>query len=183
LFATYGFKHLKPEVELSTQAEIIHVPINSSRMALSSKENKDQINKLISEHKIKKIISYKDIILKNKVPDVYFGNAEGTNKYEKEDVMGIVGTPAYGSSYLQGQCILHKKLNFSEHDYVMVNKEIIINNKKIMFRTFQNNWLSNKHIFQIESALIQIIGRLRPFTRYSKIYLFSKLPVLCNSTI
>ena len=181
LFNTYGFTHLAPTPELKPIADIIHISINTSRVALSSKESREEINKLIISNKIKKVISYKDIILKNKVPDVYFGNAEGTNRYEKEDVMGIVGTPSYGSSYIQGQCILHKKLNFSEHDFTMVNREILVNNKKILFKTFNNNWLVNRHITQIESALIQVIGRLRPFTRYSKIYLFSKLPIYCNN--
>lgn len=180
LFSVYGFKHLQTE-QLECQAEVIHVPINTSRVALSNKENREDINKLIVKNKIPKVISYKDVLLKNKVPDVYFGNAEGTNKYEKEEVIGIIGTPFYGSSYLQTQCILHHKLNFTEHDFVQVDKEIMINNQKVLFRTFQNNWLTNQHLFQIESALIQVIGRLRPFTRQSKIYLFSKLPIMCNS--
>ena len=189
LLSRYGFVHLPSGQLEEPLADIIHVPINTSRSSLSSAGNKKEINNLIRQLDIPKVISYKDLILRNQVADVYFGNLEGTNKYEKEDVIGIVGTPFYGTAYLYQTCILNKKINFTKDDFQMVDREIEINNnnyndkKKIMFRTFQNDWLSYQHIFQIESSLIQAIGRLRPFTRKSKIYLFSKLPIMCNQEI
>jgi hypothetical protein len=182
LFEKKGFIHL-PSPSPDIKADIIHVPFNTSRVSLSSKDKQKEINKFIGEHSISKVISYKDLILRNQVHDVYFGNAEGTNKYEEEDSLAVVGTPMFNSAYFYDLAIKHNQLNFRKEDFLMVSKELTIEGKTIFFKTFQNPWLSKHHLFQIESSLIQVIGRLRPFLRKSKIYLLSKLPFMCNGSL
>lgn len=180
LFDHNKFTFLKTS-DLELKSEIIHIPFNTSKMSLATKDNQKKINSMIKELKIDYTISYKDCCFKNQVFDLYFGNSEGTNKYENHSGnFAIIGTPMNNMQYIFDQMILFDKINFSKEDLLMINKEIKINNQKIEFRTFQSNWLTEQHLNQIHSDLVQMIGRLRPYTTDNKkIYLFSKLPVLC----
>jgi len=150
--------------------------------SLTTLELQKKIHSLIKELKIDYVITYKDLELKNQLFDVYFGNAEGTNKYEHhEGSFGIIGTPMNNIQYFFDQAILYDKVKLTKEDFMMVNKDITINDHLIKFKTFQNNWLTNLHINQIYNELVRVIGRLRPYTSSNKkIYLFSKLPVLCK---
>lgn len=181
LFNHYKFESLTT-LELPLKTKIINIPISTSKLSLNNKENQKKINSLIKELKIDYVITYKDLELKNQLFDVYFGNAEGTNKYEHhEGSFGIIGTPMNNIQYFFDQAILYDKVKLTKEDFMMVNKDITINEHLIKFKTFQNNWLTNLHINQIYNELVQVIGRLRPYTSSNKkIYLFSKLPVLCK---
>ena len=86
----------------------------------------------------------------------------------------------FNDEYFYNQAIKFNKLNLQDRDYDYIEKEISIENKKIPFNTFRNNWLSDEHISQIENEMIQAIGRFRPIQNKINIYVFSKLPILCN---
>ena len=85
-----------------------------------------------------------------------------------------------GKEYFYNIAIQSDQLGLSYSDYEMEIKEIKINNTNMPYLTFNNNWLAEEHIHQIENELIQIIGRFRPIQNNVNIYLFSKLPILCN---
>ena len=180
LFNKYKFQLLQTDIP-ELKANIINVPINTSKTSLSNIEIKHLINKIISEKKIECIVSYKNMTFQNQTYSVYFGCGMGTNKFDnKYKNVGIVGTPMNGKEYFYNIAIQSDQLGLSYSDYEMDTREIKINNTDMSYLTFKNNWLADEHIHQIENELIQIIGRFRPIQNNVNIYLFSKLPILCN---
>lgn len=85
-----------------------------------------------------------------------------------------------GKEYFYNLSIQSDKLELSYSDYEMDTKEIQINNTNMNYLTFKNTWLADEHLHQIENEIVQIIGRFRPIQNNVNIYLFSKLPILCN---
>ena len=182
LFKLHKFKILSSPIP-KLLSSIIHIPISTSKVSLSSKERQKEINNIIKMNNIEISISYKDVYFRNQVSDVYFGNSEGTNKYAEKDSLAVIGTPMFPLSFFYEQCILNNKISFRKDDFLMIEKEIDVEGVKIKYRTFQHPWLTQQHIDQIRSSLVQVIGRLRPFTRKSKIFLFSKLPFMCSENL
>ncbi|MCA9495850.1 MAG: hypothetical protein KC589_02820 [Nanoarchaeota archaeon] len=180
LFNKYNFKILKTDIP-ELKANIINIPINTSKLSLSNQEIKNSINKIISKEKIECVISYKNTTFQNQTYSVYFGCGMGTNKFDnKYKNVGIVGTPMNGKEYFYSLAIQSDKLELSYSDYEMKLTDININNKIIPYLTFKHDWLAEEQLNQIENEIIQIIGRFRPIQNNVNIFLFSKLPILCK---
>lgn len=180
LFNKYQFKILKTETP-ELKANIINIPLNTSKTALSNLDIKNTINRMLSEKKIECVVSYRNMTLLNQTYSIYFRCGMGTNKFDnKYKNVAIVGTPMNGKEYFYNLSIQSDKLELSYSDYEMDTKEIQINNTNMNYLTFKNTWLADEHLHQIENEIVQIIGRFRPIQNNVNIYLFSKLPILCN---
>ena len=164
-------------------ADIVHVDINTSRQSLSKPQIYKKINKFIFDNKIDQVITFKalDTIIK-KNQEIYFGNLEGTNSLMHVNTLGIVGTPMNNVNYFHDLAIKCEK-NFSFDAFTIVKKEVDFRQKSVIFQTFKDPWLTTKHIEQMGSEYFQAIGRVRPFNRSSKIYLFSKFPFFSQRTL
>lgn len=182
LFSSFGFKIERTETP-PLLADIIHVDVNTSRQSLAKPDIYKKINKFISDQKIEQIITFKStdfIIKKNR--DIYFGNLEGTNSLLSVNSLGIVGTPMNNVQYFHDLAIKCNK-NFSSSAFKMVKKEVDFKQKSVKFQTFSDPWLTSKHIEQMGSEYFQAIGRVRPFNRKSKVYIFSRFPLFSQVSL
>lgn len=182
VFSSYGFDVIKMETP-QIKANVVHVDINTSKLALQNSTTCQKINKTIIDKQIEQVITFKDFNnVKRKNQTVYFGNTEGTNDLINVNTLGIVGTPMNNVQYFYDMALICNK-PITVNDLIMEKKKLIFPQKSIIIQTFKNSWLTEKHIEQISIEYQQAIGRVRPYNRPSTIYLFSKLPLFSNETL
>ncbi len=112
--------------------------------------------------------------MKENIGSLHFGNTEGSNTLEGEDIL-VVGTP-YHTEFLYKLAAFSMGIDFNE-DEKMTSQDIIYNGYAFKFTTFQNEDLRAVHFWMLESELEQAVGRARLLWNECTVHLFSNFPL------
>lgn len=112
--------------------------------------------------------------MKENIGSLHFGNTEGSNTLEGEDIL-VVGTP-YHTEFLYKLAAFSMGIDFNE-DEKMTSQDIIYNGYAFKFTTFQNEDLRAVHFWMLESELEQAVGRARLLRNECTVHLFSNFPL------
>ena len=107
------------------------------------------------------------------IGDLHFGNAEGSNMLEGEDIL-IVGS-AYQPPFIY--VLASAALGFEIGDTKMQNQWIEYNGYSSEYYAFDDEELRAVQFWMIESELEQAVGRARLLWHDCTVYLFSNFPV------
>lgn len=106
--------------------------------------------------------------------DLHFGNTEGSNSMEGEDIL-VIGTPNQVTfMYKLGALMLG--VEFDE-DEEMTPQIVEYNGYRFSIMTFDNEDLRAIHFWMLESELEQAVGRARLLRNSCEVHLFSNFPV------
>jgi hypothetical protein len=105
--------------------------------------------------------------------DLNFGNTEGHNIYEGQDI-AVVGTPHLHEIVYKMYAVA---LDVDIGDARMKYQEIERNNYRFWFMTYENKELQRIQTWLIESELEQAIGRARLLRNNCSVSLFSNYPL------
>ena len=108
------------------------------------------------------------------IGELHFGNTEGSNKLEGQDIL-VIGTP-YHAEFIYKLAALSMGLDFDE-DEKMEMQTINYNGYRFQFTTFQDEGLRKVHLWMIESELEQAVGRARLLRNRCTAHLFSNFPL------
>lgn len=115
------------------------------------------------------------ITFKNEhIGDLHFGNTEGSNALEGEDIL-VIGTP-YHAEFIYKLAAWSMGLEFDE-DEKMERQEVVHNGYRFWFTTFKEENLRAIHFWMIESELEQAVGRARLLRNGCTVHLFSNFPL------
>ena len=144
-----------------------------SRSCLSN--NKGMVEKLMKRFGMcsNKTITF----MKESVGPLHFGNTEGSNMLEGNDIL-VIGTP-YHAEFLYKLAAFSMGIVFDE-DEKMTAQTIEHNGYRFRFTTFKDEELRKIHLWMIESELEQAVGRARLLRNACTVHLFSNFP-LCQS--
>ncbi len=112
--------------------------------------------------------------MKENIGTLHFGNTEGSNALEGEDIL-VVGTP-YHARFIYLLVAFLMGLEFDE-DEEMVLQDVMHNGYRFRFTTFQDEGLRAIHFWMIESELEQAVGRARLLRHNCTVHLFSNFPL------
>ena len=112
--------------------------------------------------------------MKEDIGHLHFGNTEGSNTLEGEDIL-VVGTP-YHAEFLYKLVAFTMGLDFNE-DEEMSSQIVEHNGYKSWFRIFKNENLRGILLWMIESELEQAVGRARLLRNNCTVHLFSNFPL------
>lgn len=112
--------------------------------------------------------------MNQKIGELHFGNTEGSNMLEGQDIL-VIGTP-YHAEFIYKLAALSMGLEFDE-DEKMELQTINYNGYRFQFTTFQDEVLRKVHLWMIESELEQAVGRARLLRNRCKVHLFSNFPL------
>ena len=112
--------------------------------------------------------------MKENVGMLHFGNTEGSNALEGEDIL-VVGTP-YHAEFIYKLAAWSMGLEFDE-DEKMTPQEVMHNGYRFRFTTFKDEGLRAIHLWMIESELEQAVGRARLLRNKCIAYVFSNFPL------
>lgn len=108
------------------------------------------------------------------IGDLHFGNTEGSNKLEGQDIL-VVGTP-YHAEFIYKLAAFSMDIEFDE-DEKMTLQTINYNGYRFKFTTFQNEELRKIHLWMVESELEQAVGRARLLRNKCIAHVFSNFPL------
>lgn len=112
--------------------------------------------------------------LREKIGNLHFGNTEGSNTLEGQDIH-VVGTP-YHADFLYKLAAFTMGLDFDEDEEV--EPQVVTHNGyRFRFTTFHNEDLRHLQFWMIESELEQAVGRARLLRNPCKVHLFSNFPL------
>ena len=117
--------------------------------------------------------------MKENIGTLHFGNTEGSNALEGEDIL-VIGTP-YHARFLYMLAAFSMGLEFDE-DEEMTSENVVHNGYRFRFTTFQDDGLRSIHLWMIESELEQAVGRARLLRHNCTAHLFSNFP-LCQANM
>lgn len=112
--------------------------------------------------------------MKENIGKLHFGNTEGSNSLEGQDVL-VIGTP-YHADFLYRLVAFTMDIDFDENE-TMTSIPISHNGYRFRFTTFQNEELRQIHFWMIESELEQAVGRARLLRNSCTVHLFSNFPL------
>lgn len=153
-----------------------YVKKSMSRTCLAN--NRGMIERLMglfdmdAEH----VITFK----KENIGNLHFGNTEGSNTLEGEDIL-VVGTP-YHAEFLYKLAAFSLGMNFDE-DEEMSLQLVTYNGYQFKFMTFKDEDLKAVHFWMIESELEQAVGRARLLRNDCNVHLFSNFPLSQSNII
>ena len=101
---------------------------------------------------------------------LHFGNTEGSNILEGQDIL-VIGTP-YHAEFLYKLAAFTMGLDF-DNEEEMSRQFVAHNGKRFWFTTFKDENLRSLQFWMIESELEQAVGRARLLRNSCKVYLFS----------
>lgn len=140
-------------------------------------------NRGIIEHLMEKfdmdaehVITFK----KENIGSLHFGNTEGSNTLEGEDIL-VVGTP-YHAEFLYKLAAFSLGMDFDE-DEEMSLQLVTYNGYRFRFMTFEDEDLRAVHFWMIESELEQAVGRARLLRNDCNVHLFSNFPLSQSNII
>lgn len=111
---------------------------------------------------------------KEHIGDLHFGNTEGSNTLEGQDIL-VVGTP-YHAEFIYKLAAWSMGLEFDEGEK-MTPQEVVHNGYRFRFNTFKDEGLRAIHFWMIESELEQAVGRARLLRNVCTVHLFSNFPL------
>lgn len=141
-----------------------------SRSCISS--NKKIVGRLMERFNIK--ASHVITFLKEKIGVLHFGNTEGSNELEGDDIL-VVGTP-YHADFLYKLIAFRTGCEFDE-DEEMTPQCINRNGYRVWINTFTNTDLQKIHLWMMDSELDQAAGRARLLRHDCTVHLFSRYPM------
>ena len=115
--------------------------------------------------------------MKENIGYLHFGNTEGSNTLEGEDIL-IVGTP-YHAEFLYKLVAFTVGIDFDENEE-MTSQFVMHNGYRFWFTTFKDEDMRAINFWMIESELEQAVGRARLLRNKCKVKLFSNFP-LCQA--
>ena len=105
---------------------------------------------------------------------LHFGNTEGSNALEGEDIL-VIGTP-YHAPFLYK--LVAFSLGFDVNEEEEMTRQLVTHNGyQFWFNTFSDPQLRLVQFWMIESELEQAIGRARLLRHDCTVYLFSNFPL------
>lgn len=108
------------------------------------------------------------------IGQLHFGNTEGSNSLEGDDIL-VIGTP-YHAPFLYKLVAHSIGLDFDE-DEEMTMQIVEHNGYRFLFNTFADENLRAVQFWMIESELEQAIGRARLLRHDCTVHLFSNFPL------
>ena len=105
---------------------------------------------------------------------LHFGNTEGSNALEGEDIL-VIGTP-YHAPFLYKLVAFSLGFDINEEEE-MTRQLVTHNGYQFWFNTFSDPQLRLVQFWMIESELEQAIGRARLLRHDCTVYLFSNFPL------
>ena len=109
-----------------------------------------------------------------KIGRLHFGNAEGSNTLEGEDIL-VVGTP-YHADFIYKLAAFTMEMDFDEDEEV--EPQVVTHNGyRFRFTTFKDVDLQAIQFWMIESELEQAVGRARLLRNSCNVHLFSNFPL------
>lgn len=112
--------------------------------------------------------------MKEDIGFLHFGNTEGSNALEGEDIL-VVGTP-YHADFLYKLIAFTLGYDFDE-DEEMTPQIIYRNGYRVRINTYQNENLRKVHLWMMDSELDQATGRARLLRHDCTVHLFSRYPM------
>lgn len=112
--------------------------------------------------------------MKEGVGELHFGNTEGSNTLEGEDIL-VIGTP-YHAEFLYKLAAFSLGIDFDE-DEEMEMQTVDHNGRRFRFRTYGNEGLRAVQFWMLESELEQAVGRARLLRNKCEVHLFSNFPL------
>lgn len=112
--------------------------------------------------------------MKEGVGELHFGNTEGSNSLEGEDIL-VIGTP-YHAEFLYKLTAFALGIDFNE-DEEMKTQTVEHNGYQFLFRTYGNKGLRAVQFWMLESELEQAVGRARLLRNRCEVHLFSNFPL------
>ena len=128
--------------------------------------------KIYDEDKVITFLKFKGGVL-------HFGNTEGSNMLEGQDIL-VVGTP-YHAEFIYKLAAFEMGLVFDD-DEAMSLQFVEYNGKRFWLNTFRDEDLRSIQFWMLESELEQAVGRARLLRNSCKVYLFSSF-VLSQATV
>lgn len=105
---------------------------------------------------------------------LHFGNTEGSNSLEGEDIL-VIGTP-YHAEFIYKLAALLFGIDFNEDE--KAEKQLIEHNGyRTYFTTFRNPNLREIQFWMLESELEQAVGRARLLRKDCTVHLYSNFPL------
>lgn len=108
------------------------------------------------------------------IGELHFGNTEGSNVLEGEDIL-VIGTP-YHAEFLYKLVAFAMGMDFDE-DEEMELQIAEHNGYRFPFNTYQNEDLRAVQFWMLESELEQAVGRARLLRNECTVHLFSNFPL------
>ena len=108
------------------------------------------------------------------IGELHFGNTEGSNALEGEDIL-VIGTP-YHAEFLYKLVAFAMGMDFDE-DEEMEFQIAEHNGYRFQFKTYQNEDLRAVQFWMLESELEQAVGRARLLRNECEVHLFSNFPL------
>lgn len=112
--------------------------------------------------------------MKENIGFLHFGNTEGSNVLEGQDIL-VVGTP-YHADFLYKLIAFTLGYDFDE-DEEMTPQIIYRNGYRVRLNTYQNENLRKVHLWMMDSELDQAAGRARLLRHDCTVHLFSRYPM------
>ncbi len=112
--------------------------------------------------------------MKEDIGFLHFGNTEGSNALEGEDIL-VVGTP-YHADFLYKLIAFTLDYDFDE-DEEMTPQVICRNGYRVRLNTYKNENLQKVHLWMMDSELDQAAGRARLLRHDCTVHLFSRFPM------
>lgn len=112
--------------------------------------------------------------MKEAIGFLHFGNTEGSNALEGQDIL-VVGTPYHAD-------FLYKLIAFTlgydiDGDEEMTPQIIFRNGYQVRINTYENEDLQRVHLWMMDSELDQAAGRARLLRHDCTVHLFSRYPM------
>ena len=117
-----------------------------------------------------KVITFK----KENIGNLHFGNTEGSNTLEGENIL-VIGTP-YHADFIYKLAAFTMGMDFDD-DEEMKSQSVIHNGYQFPFTTYKNKDLRAVQFWMIESELEQAVGRARLLRNPCEVNLFSNFPL------
>lgn len=112
--------------------------------------------------------------MKEDIGFLHFGNTEGSNALEGQDIL-VAGTP-YHADFLYKLIAFTLGYDFDENEE-MTPQIIYRNGYRVRINTYQNENLRKVHLWMMDSELDQATGRARLLRHDCTVHLFSRYPM------
>ena len=112
--------------------------------------------------------------MKENIGSLHFGNTEGSNTLEGENIL-VIGTP-YHADFIYKLAAFTMGLDFDE-DAEMERQLVTHNGYRFWFTTYKDENLRAVQFWMIESELEQAVGRARLLRNPCEVNLFSNFPL------
>jgi hypothetical protein len=131
---------------------------------------------LVKIFEVDKVITF----MKYSIGEFHFGNTEGCNLYEGQDIL-VIGTPHH-AEFVYKLFAFSLGLAFDDEAEMKRDRIVTHNGYKFPFTTYDDEELRAIHFWMLESELEQAVGRARLLRRPCTVNLFSNFP-LCQAVM